>query len=330
MDNRRKSSCPDCDNPVSRRRFLGTTASVAAASTLLAPHIATAAPTREGAAETSVGELYLSLTDDQKKQMALALDDARRLTINPNWHITKAKVGSFNKKQQAIIDNILKGICSEDGYERFKKQMAFDARGFENYAVAIFGEPGTDKPFEFELTGRHHTSRADGNTLEGLAFGGPIVYGHAKPGQSDANLFSYQTKRAGEVFKALDSGQREKALLEKAPSEGAVKLRKEGRKLPGIACADLSDDQKELVAAVLKDIMLPYRKEDVDEAMEMVKAGGGIDKVHISFYKTNAGGKSADLGGDGVWDIWRLEGPTLVTHFRGVPHVHAYINVAKM
>jgi hypothetical protein len=34
-----------------------------------------------------------------------------------------------------------------------------------------------------------------------------------------------------------------------------------------------------------------------------------------------------DLESDKVWDIWRVEGPTLVCHFRGAPHVHAYINV---
>ena len=34
-----------------------------------------------------------------------------------------------------------------------------------------------------------------------------------------------------------------------------------------------------------------------------------------------------DLKNDKVWDIWRIEGPTFVSHFRGAPHVHAYINV---
>ena len=68
---------------------------------------------------------------------------------------------------------------------------------------------------------------------------------------------------------------------------------------------------------------MPYRKEDVDEAMKVLEAGGGIDKLHFAFYKTG------DIGKDEKWDIWRLEGPTLVSHFRGAPHVHAYLNVAK-
>ena len=38
--------------------------------------------------------------------------------------------------------------------------------------------------------------------------------------------------------------------------------------------------------------------------------------------------KEGDLGDDGVWDIWRLEGPSFVWHFRGTPHVHVWVNVA--
>ena len=73
----------------------------------------------------------------------------------------------------------------------------------------------------------------------------------------------------------------------------------------------------------MRVILAPYREADVDEAMEVMKAGGGLDKLHMAFYQ------SGDLGDDHEWDIWRLEGPTFVWHFRGAPHVHAYVNVAK-
>ena len=47
----------------------------------------------------------------------------------------------------------------------------------------------------------------------------------------------------------------------------------------------------------------------------------------MAFYKKGANGKTADLLRDLVWDVWRVEGPTFVSHFRGAPHVHAYINI---
>jgi hypothetical protein len=40
--------------------------------------------------------------------------------------------------------------------------------------------------------------------------------------------------------------------------------------------------------------------------------------------------QQGDLQNDKVWDIWRVEGPSFVWHFRGAPHVHAYINVGAV
>ena len=85
----------------------------------------------------------------------------------------------------------------------------------------------------------------------------------------------------------------------------------------------MSADQKALVEEVIKVVLAPYREEDVAEAIEMQKAGGGLDALHMAFYESD------DVGKDQVWDIWRLEGPTFVWHFRGAPHVHTYVNIAK-
>ena len=30
---------------------------------------------------------------------------------------------------------------------------------------------------------------------------------------------------------------------------------------------------------------------------------------------------------DGVWDIWQIEGPSMVWYFRGAPHVHTWVHV---
>ncbi len=316
-------SCPDCHHDASRREFLTAAAGVAIAGAAfpLMSRVASAAPTKDSPAEVAVKELFASLDDGQRKIVALPLDDGRRSKVSANWHITEASIGSFTKPQQEVIHRIIKGIASEDGYGRFLQQMKEDSGAVEKYSIAIFGDP-TGEQFEFELTGRHLTMRADGNTQGAAAFGGPIVYGHSKKGNSDKNLFSYQTKRANEVFAALDEKQRAVALLDKSPGEN-VQFGKQSEALRGISGKSLAADQKELVAAVLRDILSPYRQADVDEAMAVVDAGGGIDALSISFYK------EGDLDDDGVWDVWRLEGPTLITHFRGAPHVHAYINIAK-
>ena len=81
-------------------------------------------------------------------------------------------------------------------------------------------------------------------------------------------------------------------------------------------------DQREHAQSVLKTLLEPYRVSDKDEVMQCLKAQGGLDKCSLSFYESD------DVGKDGVYDTWRLEGPSFVWHFRGDPHVHVWVNVA--
>lgn len=318
----RKKNCPDCQC-VDRRDFVklgGAALAGAAAPALFDGRFAHAGPSPSSAAETVVGELYASLTDQQRTAICRPFDHPDRSRISANWHVTKTTIEkNFTAKQQKMIDQIVRNITTEDGYERFQTQMDEDDAGMGSYSIAIFGEPGAGK-FQWELTGRHTTMRADGDSVDKAAFGGPIVYGHGEENPQQ-NLFYYQTKKANEVFQSLDAKQAQAALLKKAPQENAVQLQGPQGKFPGIAVSELADDQKELVEATLKVLLAPYRQEDVDEAMAVLKKGGGLDELNMAFYQEE------DLEDDKVWDIWRVEGPSLVWHFRGAPHVHAYINI---
>lgn len=321
-------TCSDCDQPLDRRSFIQRAGTVALAGvaipSLLGGFPLRAAPKADSAAESAVGRFYQSLSDAQKKEIVLPFDHELRSKISANWHITKPKIHDpfYNEEQRKLIDDIVKNVTSQDGYERLLKQMEDDAGSIGDYSVAVFGTPGSGK-FEWELTGRHLTLRADGNNVDKAAFGGPIIYGHGEEDPKD-NLFNYQTKQVNEVFKALDAKQAAKALVAKAPAEAAVKIQGDSGAFPGIAISELSADQKGLVEATLKVLLAPYRKEDVDEVFEILKASGGIDKLHLAFYQQE------DLGNDKVWDIWRVEGPSFVWHFRGAPHVHAYINIGQI
>ena len=324
MNTQPERSCSDC-NGVDRRTFIRA-AGAAAAITAVAPawygnHFVHAAPSSESAAETAVARFYQSLSDEQKKTVAFPFEHELRTRLNANWHITKPTIGDkfYTDEQRKTIDEIIRKITSEDGYARLVEQTEYDDGGFNAYSVAVFGTPGSGK-FQWELTGRHLTLRADGDSVDQAAFGGPIVYGH---GEEDAksNLYHYQTKKVNEVFGALDAKQHAKALVKQAPSETAVKLQGEKGTFPGIAGSELSADQKGLVEATLKVLLAPYRQEDVDEVFAILKNGGGLDKLHFAFYQ------QGDLNSDKVWDIWRVEGPSFVWHFRGAPHVHAYINI---
>ncbi|MFG0294562.1 MAG: hypothetical protein ACF8PG_01545, partial [Maioricimonas sp. JB045] len=131
-----------------------------------------------------------------------------------------------------------------------------------------------------------------------------------------------QTRQANKVFQAHDPQHAKQALQDKAPRETYVQLRGTDAPFAGISGAALSDDQKQLVTETLQVLLAPYRQADVAEVMAILEQIGGVDALHMAFYK------QGDLNSDRTWDIWRIEGPRFVWHFRGAPHVHAYINIS--
>ena len=320
--------CPDCSstakNPIVRREFLQAAASLAAIP--LAARMVYGEPTRTSKAETIVGEFHASLSEKQRAEICRPFADPLRSKVNANWHVTKPLIGSdfYTVSQREMIDKIVRAVTSEEGYERLQRQMDDDDGGQSAYSVAVFGNP-ISGDFQWLLTGRHLTLRADGDSLPKTAFGGGVVYGHGEEKSAAENIFYYQTKKVNEVFATLDKGQAKQALLSSAaPKESDIRIQGEKGNFAGLAVSAMNSEQKVLVKDCLKTLLAPYRKEDGDEAMKLIDAAGGIDQLRFAFYQQE------DIGKDNVWDIWRIEGPSTVVHFRGAPHVHAYINIAQV
>lgn len=277
--------------------------------------------------ETKVKALFASLTPVQKEAFVFPWNHPKRTQVAANWGIVPQSISAqFSADQQEMVRQILRGVTTDEWFPKILAQMQNDAGGFGNYHVALFGDPTTPN-FEWVLTGRHVTLRASGHHDDTAAFGGPVFYGHAPHDTEDArhtgNIYWPQIVQANAVFNALNGKQRSVALLDRAPDESTIHLQGASGHFPGIAIADLSHDQKALVQTVMHSLLSPYRPEDAREVLDDLKANGGLDAVHLSFYKQD------DLGNDGIWDIWRLEGPAFVWHFRGAPHVHTWVNVAK-
>lgn len=336
--------CPDCEalenGELSRRDFLWqasvTTATLISLEGYAVPKVQ-AAPKPTSPAETLVKVLYEKLTPEQKKVVCFPWDykdpqrGLLRTHVSNNWHITRPAIASdfFTAEQRDIIRKIFSNIFNPDWVEKIDKQLRDDTGGRpwgSDQNIAIFGRPGEDK-FMFVMTGRHLTIRCDGNSEAHVAFGGPIFHGHAasgfneKPGHP-GNVFWHQAVEANKVYQMLDERQKKLALVDRRPPESRVPFQGPQGKFPGIPCSELSRDQKAQLEVVLRSLLEPYRKEDQDEVLECLKKHGGLDKCYLAFYK------EGDLGDDGEWDNWRLEGPAFVWYFRGTPHVHIWINVA--
>jgi len=335
-DRRDARACAHSGSPaaVSRRRFVAGSAAVAtglAAGRPLRAQAAAAAPT----SETLAGILHASLTPAQREKICFDWDYRHpkfgllRTRVGNNWNATEPQVASefYTPDQQRLVREIFEQLIDPDWHARFDRQLEDDAGGFGHHqSVALIGEPGSGR-FQFLLTGRHMTLRCDGDSAAHVAFGGPIFYGHDAGGFDESkdhpgNVFWPQALAANAVYQMLDGRQRALALVERAPPEHAVAFRAAGDPRPGIPVAELSPDQRAEVERVLAILLEPYRTVDRDEVRGCLDRQGGIERCHLAFYR------EGDIGDDGVWDNWRLEGPAFVWHFRGAPHVHVWVNVA--
>jgi hypothetical protein len=321
--------------PIGRREFLGAAASGAI--------LAAAGPLRARAlggephSETLVAALWKSLDSAQRETICFPFDHPLRSRVDNNWLIVPEKTiaGAFTPDQRDLIRQIFRGLHSPEYADAILKQVEHDnvdIGGFGACSVALFGEPGTGDgktQFEFVLTGRHVTRRCDGDSVAGAAFGGPIFYGHAAESFNEApthpgNVYWYQARRANALFQALDGKQRERALLATPRPETGTKtvsLRGKNADLAGLRAADMSPDQRALLRTVMADVLAPFRREDVEETLKLIERSGGLESLALSFYKND------DIGSDGVWDVWQIEGPSMVWYFRGAPHVHTWVHV---
>lgn len=312
---------------LSRRKLIRTTGS-AALSTIFSLF----AMDEKANSETLVKEFYKSLSLKQKKVMAFPWDHKKQSYISNNWDVVDPddySIGEFySSSQQKLIHRIFSGLLTANGRKNYTIQMEDDSGSFGDYTCATFGDPATGK-LEWVLTGRHLTLRADGNSIDKVAFGGPIFYGHAprfteKP-HHPGNVWWHQAVKANNLFKALDFPQQKAALLNDAPGDhrNSAKLRPAGTDFDGISANSLNAKQKELLKEVLNSLFASYRSSDVDEALKYLKMAGGLESLSIAFYEED------DLGDDRVWDRWRIEGPGFVWYYRGSPHVHSWVNIGE-
>lgn len=321
----------------SRREFIATSSATAIATTGVGiqPACCMDSVTEEG--ETDAGlvtKLFESLTEQQRREICFDWNHKTknhgvlRTHVSANWQITPHPLTSnfYSSEQKEIVEAIFWSLYNPEWKNKVRKQLKDDSGGYGlGQSLALFGNP-EDGPFEAVISGRHLTVRCDGNTTAHAAFGGPIFYGHAAEGFNEepdhpGNVYWSQAIKANEVYSMLNGAQRQMALVKTAPAEHRVDFRVAG-KFPGIPVSELTIDQRQHLEGVLKLLVEPYRQRDRSEALQCLKTQGGLDQCALSFYESD------DVGQDGIWDTWRLEGPSFVWHYRGDPHVHVWVNIA--
>ncbi|HEX5046288.1 MAG TPA: DUF3500 domain-containing protein [Gammaproteobacteria bacterium] len=225
----------------------------------------------------------------------------------------------------ALTDLMHAGL-SEAGRERVPEQDSTSFFGTNGLGLAICGDPRTG-PYQILLSGVHLNLRVGRASADGAAFGGPQVYGDQSgngrvglPG----NVYRYQMEAAHRLVAALTPAERAAVRVARAPAQVRIGVQGRDGRFDGVAVGDLSANKRKLAHEAVAGIVDTYA--EAEYAWQCLERNGGVDALRFADYdEDHDGGRRA---GDAPSQVFRFEGPAAVLHFRGEPHVHAFVNIA--
>ncbi len=227
------------------------------------------------------------------------------------------------------LATLLREQLSAAGYERLLSQFPNVFSGVNFLQLRVFGTPGGG-PWQILLSGIHLNLRVGRAESAGTAFGGPQVYGDQRGNERlglPGNVFGYQLHTAHDLISGLTPAQRRAIRVAQAPPQTCIAAQGRGGRFDGLPIADLPVRARRLATTVVAGIMENYGEAGAADAWNCLRANGGVDGLYFADYDVDfQGGRHA---GDKPSQIFRLEGPGAVFHFRGEPHVHAFTLVER-
>lgn len=312
-----------------RRRFLqlGAGATALAGAGLYGRHrlLPPSPSQRLESVDVLAVRLFKSLDEEQRDACCVEYDDPLRQYHNRGvWGGGLSVFTGFDHAQRSTLADLLHAGLSVAGRTRIPEEYFTRWLGVHSMRALICGDP-TLPPYQILLTGGHLNLRLGGACREGVAFGGPQVYGDQR-GNGRAglpgNLYREQFLLAQRLLRGLDAGRRRAATLPEAPPQTEIEVRGRSSAPPGLSLRDLASEPKALAGELVASILSTWPETDVAYANECLAANGGLDALAFSTYEHGDEGPIPEA------QVFRLEGPAAVFHFRGHPHVHAFVNVA--
>jgi hypothetical protein len=276
----------------------------------------------------SVDRLAVRLFDsfDAEIRAASCFDYDHPLRQYHNRGVTTGGVSGrwLGWEQRQILTDLLYAGLSEQGRKRIPEEMLINWSGIHALDVLVCGNPRTP-PYQIMLSGPHLNLRLGGRNREGVAFGGPQVYGDQQGDGSQGlpgNHYRFQFQAAHRLFASLTLAEQRLALQPRAPVQTQIEINGTDSAFVGVPVALLSENSKALARELVDGILSTYALQDVEYAWKCLDHNGGLDALYLSYYV------DGEVSDSRQYQIFRLEGPAAVFYFRGYPHVHAFINVA--
>ncbi|MFE3456565.1 DUF3500 domain-containing protein [Nocardiopsis aegyptia] len=318
----------------------GTTASGAAATTSSTSEAGDAGTETAASATTSeetitataaaAEEFMATLSEEQREQLLHDYDDESKTTSWSNFPVTFVDRAGLNlddldDEQRAAAMKVMEALLSEEGYETATGIMGGDEFLLENssstedslgqYYIAFFGDPSDSGAWQVQFGGHHLGLNA---TLDGgddsITFAPthlglqPAVYTDEEGNEVEplsgmyASAFAFYDSLTDEQKAELYQGS-EVANLTCAP--GGTCDYPTGT---GLAGADLTDEQKQLLLDVIANWVGLADEETTAEALAEIEST--LDETYVNW----SGATEYDMSqGDGIY--FQISGPNAYIEF---------------
>lgn len=293
------------------------------------------------AAQAFIGEIerraknFAGLLDASQRRNAVYAFDAAQRT---DWHyVPRSRPGlpfkSMAAEQRAAAVDLLRATLSDEGHARIEGVRVLEAilrgdsqSGFrdpDNFAVAIFGEPGVH-PWGFRFEG-HHLSLNFTFPAPGKASATPAFWGanpaEVRGGQHRGmRLLGAETDAAFALVRSLDDGQRKEAVIAERALGDIVAGPGRGDELKqprGVAFQRLTDAQRNQALAVIEGMLKPLNAEFRALQTQRLREAG-LDAIRFAWAGAMAPGQG---------HYFRLHGPVTLIEFDntqdGANHIHS-------
>jgi hypothetical protein len=290
-----------------------------------------------------LARLHASLSADQRRLVCFPWDHPAQQVTNTAPVLRRPHIGTLlSAEQRELVLALVTGMLSPAGVRAFAPTLAVEAGGVAACNLALYGEPGA-RGFQASISGAHLHVRTPTARASGVAFGGPIAYGQQRGNHEfkvAGNSFAFHSDLANHLYAALTPAQRDRARTSEQAQEYVLQAQAEGGRFLGLPARDMNDAQQARLRALLEGVFASYPPGAQAEAFSHIDHNGGIAQLHAAFFadkgfypdrKTYAELPPAERArrGEPYFQVWRIEGPGTVIHFKGHPHVHAYINVVR-
>jgi len=287
--------------------------------------------------------LYASLNDGQRALVCLPIDHPARQVTNTSPILTRPHLGSYLRADQRELVFALAGtMFSPTGRDTFAPTLAVDVGGLEACSLVFYGRPG-ESGFQLSLNGGHLHLRSSEADASAVAFGGAIAYGQQQGNgrfKVEGNSFAFQSDLANAVYAALPPAQRAAARVADEVEERVLQAQGEGGRFLGLPVRDMADAPRAAMKTLLEGIFGAFSAASRAGAWSNLEHNGGVERLHLALFekkgfyadrKTFAELSPAERAArpEPYFQVWRVEGPGTVLHFKGHPHVHAYCNVVR-